>query len=108
MKVLFTESRTVQQGDGCGPTFEAGKVYDLPARSVQRWIMRGVATDDAVRIAEAERVPVPAPTAAPQVPPIEPLIVDPLLGAVGNDGKPIEPEPVTKKEASTAARSRNG
>src|SRR5262245_28849795 len=44
-KILFTETRTVQQGDGLGETFHAGKVYELAAASCEHWKSRGVAID---------------------------------------------------------------
>jgi hypothetical protein len=44
-KLLFTQTRKVAQGDGRGAVYEAGKVYDLPARSCEHWKARGVAVD---------------------------------------------------------------
>lgn len=43
VKVLFTQTRVVQ--DGTGTTFTAGEVYDLPVSSAERWKRRGVAVD---------------------------------------------------------------
>ena len=43
VQVRFTQTRTVQ--DGTGTTFEAGRVYDLPRVSADRWIRRGVAEE---------------------------------------------------------------
>lgn len=64
-KCLFLESRTVLGPDRktVEASFAAGVVYDLPEASVDRWVRRGVATDDPVRIAAAE--PKPARPAKP-------------------------------------------
>jgi hypothetical protein len=56
-KVLFTQDAELKQGDGKGPKFEKGKVYDLTADQAERWIRRGVATDDPKAIAAASPEP---------------------------------------------------
>ncbi len=46
MKVKFTQDRVVLDGlEGTDEEtrFEAGKVYDLPVTSADRWIQRGIA-----------------------------------------------------------------
>lgn len=48
-KVLFLETRTPQAANA--PTYEAGRVYEMPQRSIDHWVTRGVATTDPVRIA---------------------------------------------------------
>lgn len=50
-KVLFLETRTVQREGG--PTYEQGRVYELPHASAQHWLVRGVATTDPDAIAQA-------------------------------------------------------
>lgn len=40
-KIRFFETRIVQ--DGTGLTFEAGKTYELPKTSCDRWVQRGTA-----------------------------------------------------------------
>ena len=52
MKVLFLETRIPQAADA--PTYEAGRVYDLPTRSVEHWLMRGGVTTDPQAIRAAE------------------------------------------------------
>jgi hypothetical protein len=56
-KVLFTETRKVQdeKRDTKDATiYEAGKVYELPQESVNRWVSRKIATTDEDLIAAAE------------------------------------------------------
>lgn len=46
MKITFTERREVQdekRGTPEATVFEAGKTYDLPPPSAERWLSRGVA-----------------------------------------------------------------
>lgn len=50
-KVLFTQTRTVKPD---GPTYDEGKVYDLPQASVDHFTSRNVATTDPALIAAAE------------------------------------------------------
>ena len=57
MKVLFTETLEVKdekRGTAEATIYEAGKVYDLPEMSVNRWLSRKVATIDEDLIAAAE------------------------------------------------------
>lgn len=54
MKVLFLATPAPYQV-GPGDHFEAGQVYDLAPRSARRWLERGIVTDDARKIAGAER-----------------------------------------------------
>lgn len=50
-KVLFTQTKTVKPD---GPTYDEGKVYDLPQASVDHFTSRNVATVDPALIAAAE------------------------------------------------------
>lgn len=43
MRIRFTQTRKVNAING--ETFEAGKEYDLPDSSAQRWIKRGAAVE---------------------------------------------------------------
>lgn len=59
MKVRFTETRVAddwRKGTDAEERYEAGRVYDLPEASAQRWISRGacVAVPDAVSVAPPE------------------------------------------------------
>jgi hypothetical protein len=57
MKVLFTETRTVQdekRGTSEATIYRAGQVYDLSVESANRWVNRKVATFDADMIQAAE------------------------------------------------------
>ncbi|MFC5353550.1 hypothetical protein [Azospirillum himalayense] len=47
---LFSQTRVVQ--DGTGTTFEAGQTYELPRASVDRWVIRGVATEVAPPVSD--------------------------------------------------------
>lgn len=51
-EILFTHTRTTRANPP--ETFEAGAVYDLPQLSVNRWLVRGVATTDPDMIAAAK------------------------------------------------------
>lgn len=65
MKIRFKESRVVQDehvGTDRETRFEAGREYDLPAASAQRWINRGAA--EAVGAA-ATTAPAPASEPTP-------------------------------------------
>lgn len=54
-EILFTRTVTVQRTNG--RTFEAGKVYDLPAASVQHWVSRDAGTTDRAAIAAVRPAP---------------------------------------------------
>lgn len=46
MKVIFTQSRKVKDGDGrVVESFEAGKVYELADTSAEWWKLQGCAKD---------------------------------------------------------------
>ena len=53
--VRFTESRTTREAQP--QNFEAGKVYDLPAASCERWVRRGCAEHVAAKPAAADAPP---------------------------------------------------
>lgn len=74
-KVRFLRTCTVKAVDG--PTFEEGKIYDLPIRSVEHWIRRGaveMVTDkphrtavvETASVAPAENAQSPAAKAKPR------------------------------------------
>lgn len=42
-KVLFVDDAELKQGDGKGPKFDKGHVYDLAPDQAQRWMVRGKA-----------------------------------------------------------------
>ncbi|MFN4283509.1 MAG: hypothetical protein ACK4NA_12805 [Alphaproteobacteria bacterium] len=58
VEVLFLESRTTKEAHP--QHFEQGKIYELPRPSADRWIGRGVATDDKEKIAAARKAKKPA------------------------------------------------
>jgi hypothetical protein len=75
-KILFTSDAQLKQGDGKGPRFEAGKVYNLTSDACERWKRRKVAVDapddapaanEPVRQARAAAPRAPAVVSAPQV-----------------------------------------
>ncbi|MPZ41304.1 MAG: hypothetical protein GEU95_25310 [Rhizobiales bacterium] len=86
-RLLFTETRVVQQADGLGETYQAGKVYELPAASCERWKARGVAVD-----APAEAVP---ETVSLRIVPAR----RGKYGVVDAAGHKINSAPLTKAEA---------
>jgi len=56
-EILFTSTRIVadqHKGTDKETKFVAGRVYDLPSDSVDRWIRRGAGTTDPARIAAAK------------------------------------------------------
>lgn len=69
-KVLFLQDRIVQDenrdDEEKRTMYRAGEVYNLDQASADRWILRGVATDDPAKIAEAEK---PQPRRAPRAAP---------------------------------------
>ncbi len=68
MKVKFTETRIVddfRKGTSNEERYDAGKVYDLPEISANRWIQRGAATADVKPARKTRKAP------APPVPPAD-------------------------------------
>lgn len=65
MKILFTSNAQVKQGDGKGPVFEKGRVYDLNPESAQHWIYRDLATADPDKIAAVEATMSPKKSSPP-------------------------------------------
>lgn len=58
-QVLFLETRVVQDENRSDlrnrTVYEAGEIYNLPQASIDRWVRRGVATEDKDQIRNAKR-----------------------------------------------------
>ncbi len=107
-EILFTSTRIVAdqfKGTDKETRFVEGRVYDLPADSVDRWIRRGAGTTDPAKIAAAkgETAPVGAPGATPDGPPPGARLVHARKGLwnVVDGDKVLTPGPMPKADAET-------
>jgi hypothetical protein len=83
MKIKFHETRTVEAQGKIVDVFEAGKVYELPLTSAQRWLRRNVAS---------QVIGKPKPAAKPKPKPV----VKEKVAAASDDTKSktaAKPEP---------------
>ncbi len=65
VKMIF--SRDVFYNDPTVPKYEAGKSYDIPEDSVEKWLKRGAQiVSEVPKEVQASPVPVPEPVAPPE------------------------------------------
>ena len=103
VRVLFTQTRTVQR-DG-GLTYEEGKEYTLPSASARHWIERGAA------VAVKEATETPEPTKELEVPKDEQPAEEPVAVVAGDnsggDGERAEQLPASQTPPQRGRRSGN-
>lgn len=107
-EILFTSTRIVAdqfKGTDNETRFVEGRVYDLPADSVDRWVRRGAGTTDPVKIAAAKGdvVAAAAPGTAPEGPPSGARLVHARKGLwnVVDGDKVLTPGPMPRADAET-------
>lgn len=104
-EILFTSTRVVAdqfKGTDQETKFVAGRVYDLPADSVDRWIRRGAGTTDPAKIAAA-RGDAPATAIDQPLPATGARLVHVRKGLwnVVDGDKVLTPGPMPKADAET-------